>query len=235
MEIYLSTTLELYNMKQYNNYLSIFDNIKQIVPAFDTNKNFTFLKNLKQKYPNIEVEVMVNEGCLPGCPLRTPHYNCSECFSHNRTKNFSHDFMMRNCYTQYEKEFFLNICKTNIILPWEIEEYSKIGINNFKFVGRDFHGFETGKYFDFYRKYILGIENYDEIKDLPYRFFSDYLIKYENIDFKISDIKDYLPKIEHFVKNGYKCSSVCGVECRYCYDCAEKIKNVLKDTNVSFS
>ena len=31
---------------------------------------------------------------------------------------------------------------------------------------------------------------------------------------------------EHFKKYGHLCASRCGVECRYCYKCAEKIQKV---------
>ena len=73
IELYLSTSSELLSIKQYSNLFSIFKNIKEIVPSWDLNKNFKFLKNIKKLYPDIKLELMVNEGCIPSCPIRTAH------------------------------------------------------------------------------------------------------------------------------------------------------------------
>ena len=44
--------------------------------------------------------------------------------------------------------------------------------------------------------------------------------------FDVKTYKKYLPDIKYFQKYGHLCASRCGVECRYCYKCAEKIQKV---------
>ena len=46
-------------------------------------------------------------------------------------------------------------------------------------------------------------------------------------NYKVKDIRPYLPEIKHFIKNGHLCSSICATECFYCYKCAQKIKKHL--------
>lgn len=46
-----------------------------IVVHPDFNKNINYIKNLKNFFPELELKLIVNEDCLPGCPLRTAHNN----------------------------------------------------------------------------------------------------------------------------------------------------------------
>ena len=76
LEIYTSTSFEHTKLRQYKLFLEMFPQVKEVVPSFEVNKNFVLLKNLKEQFPNVNVELMVNEGCLSGCPIRT-HHNLS--------------------------------------------------------------------------------------------------------------------------------------------------------------
>ena len=114
-----------------------------------------------------------------------------------------------------------------MIYPWQLAYYSAIGINDFKYMfyirGKEQEGSSIEDYLScvengienitaekfFYS--IMGMRNAANIKN-------DVLLK---------DIISYLPDIKHFVKNGYKCGSICGAECNYCMDCAKKIKSIV--------
>lgn len=231
-DIYASTSFEYTSMKQYENFLSIFPQIKELVPSYDVNKNFLLLENLQKKFPNINIELMVNEGCLSGCPLRTHHnisipYVKNELYS-KRSYELTDAFFLKTCSEKYKKNLFEEICKSNIIYPWEIESYSKYGINRFKLVGRNCLEFNKGSYLKNYSIYLKGIDNYSNIENENFISLNHYLFDIKDFNYSIKDIRKYLPNINHFIKKGHLCSSICGVKCNYCYKCAEKIKNILK-------
>ena len=69
-QVLASTSLEYKTIWEYQNFIAFHGEVKQIVPSHDINKNFKLLKNLTKRYPNMEFELMVNEGCLQGCPNR---------------------------------------------------------------------------------------------------------------------------------------------------------------------
>ncbi len=225
-ELYLSTSSEMKTINEYSNLFFMFKNIKEFVPAFDLNKNFKFLKNAKNKFKNINIEIMINEGCIPNCPIRNSHNLFITEFKNkpNNKNIFNIDFFVQKCNQILCKNEFEYLCKCNIIYPWEIEKYSQIGINKFKFVGRNTDIFSTGEYLEYYYAYLKGIDNINNIKKLPLRYFNNYICTNKNITFSVDEIKKYLPNIKHFQKYGHLCASQCGVKCRYCYKCAKKVQ-----------
>lgn len=231
MNYYLSTSFEWTQYKQYKNFLETFPQIKQIVPSFNINKDFKQLKNIKTNFPNIEIELMVNEGCIAGCPFRTEHNNSLPSFykkqKNHENKSFTLECYLNKCYSIYDKNVYQYICTSNIIHPWEIEYYGKMGINKFKLVGRNSHTFSKGQYLKAYTNYLKGVDNYKNIEELDYRILNHYIIE---LDFsaKIKDVRPYLPDIQYFIKNGHMCSSICGSECNYCYKCAENLQKALE-------
>ena len=72
-DVLASTSLEYKTILEYQNFIQFHGEVKQIVPSHDVNKNFPLLKNLRKRYPETELELMVNEGCLQGCPHRNLH------------------------------------------------------------------------------------------------------------------------------------------------------------------
>ena len=226
-KIYTSTSFEYTQIKQYDTFLKMFSQIAGMVPSYIVNRNFTLLKNLKQLYNGIEIELMVNEGCLSGCPLRYQH-NISLPYLHTevykeRNSDLTAEFFHLKCKDYNLKYFIEEICKSNLIYPWEIEEYSKIGINNFKLVGRNCPEFSNGNYLNNYLIYLKGVDDYKNIENEDYKVLNHYIVATTKLNVKIKDIKSYLPDIKHFINQGHLCSSVCGFQCRYCYECAEKI------------
>ncbi len=228
VEVYASTSFEFKSIKQYSNLIEIYKNIVEIVPACDLNKNFLLLKSLKEQYPEIVIELMVNEGCINSCPLRYLH-NLSIPYIKSQEKLTDPDltfaYFTKTCNNFALKNPYYHLCNPNIIYPWEIEEYSKIGINNFKLVGRNEDKSICSLYIDYYKTYLKGIDSIKNIENVPIRIFNHYL-KGEDFEHTVKQVKDLLPSIEHFKTQGHLCASICGVACNYCEECAKKIENL---------
>ncbi len=228
--IYASTSLNYKTISEYKNLIQMHPEIKQIVPSHDLNKNFRFLKNLTKNYPTLNIEIIVNEGCMKGCPHRSLHENVNSNFKFNMSDlSLSENYCITFCTYLSEKYPFKSLTLNNNIFPWELEEYSKIGINNFKLVGRDTYNQEIEYSIIKYYLYFLAIENLKKIEYNPITTFIHHLNSNEILNqLSIKDVFNYLPKINYFKKYAHLCSSRCGVECFYCYKCAEKIQKVFE-------
>ena len=227
--ILASTSLEYKTIWEYQNFIAFHPEVKQIVPSHDINKNFKFLSNLITRYPKTEIELMVNEGCLQGCPNRMLH----EYINIDRQKMVNDDICLSGCYATsfchnvIEKYPIQSLVIGNLIFPWEIDVYKKIGIKKFKLVGRDGYDKNFQGYLDAFFMYLKGIDNIKYIENFPLSSFSHHLQQVPILkEITIKDYKKYLPDIKHFIKNGHLCASRCAVECRYCYRCADKIQKV---------
>ena len=229
--ILASTSLEYKTIWEYQNFIKEHPNVRQIVPSHDINKNFKLLSILRKKYQNVEIELMVNEGCIQGCPNRMFHEQTV--MRNNKPTNT--DIILSDGYCSIFCQFIS--CKYpiqslvigNNIYPWELEEYARIGINNFKLVGRDRYKDNFLKILYSYNTYLKGVDDMNSIKDATLNFFTTHLADTPVLDnLALKDYKKYLPDIKHFVKYGHLCSSICGVECDYCYKCAAKIQKVFK-------
>ncbi len=223
-DIYASTSFEFKSIAEYRNFIFMHPNVKQIVPSHDSIKNFTLLKNLKKLLPNIEIELMVNEGCIKGCPNRDGH--ASEIMNQ---KTINNNITLSNIY--YTNMFcnkinpIISMVFANNIFPWEIKEYSKIGINNFKLVGRDAFINNIKVYLENYLSYLKGIENQKIIQNESIVSFIHHLSENNFLkQFIVKDYKNYMPNISYFKKHGKFCAVNCGINCVYCYKCVEKIQ-----------
>ena len=230
IELYISTSLEYKTIKEYSNLFNMFNNIKEFVPSWDLNKNFNFLKNIKLKYPNIKVELMVNEGCIPGCPFRYIHNHWNKIQPTKENYNFYYTcgYITSTCGKTSNKNRPYYLTSTNIIYPWEIKEYKKIGITNFKLVGRNSDEFQTGEYLKYYEYYLKGIDDIKNIENIPIRYFNHYITHDENLNYTVKEIKPYLPNIKHFINKGHLCAAICQAECNYCQKCAQKLEKAIK-------
>ena len=230
-EVLASTSLEYKTIWEYQNFIAFHREVKQIVPSHDVNKNFKLLSILRKRYPDIEIELMVNEGCLQGCPNRMLH----EYISIDEHKMINDDICLSGSYATsfcnpvIQKYPVASLVIGTHIFPWDIEEYAKIGITNFKLVGRDgFENFEN--YINGYTMYLKGIDDVKLIDNYYITAFTHHL-QNNNIlnQLTVKEYKKYLPDIKHFIKKGHLCSSICGNECRYCYKCAERMQKAFKE------
>ena len=226
--IYASTSFEFKSIQEYQNFLFMHKGVKQIVPSHDSIKNFTLLKNLKNMLPDVEIELIVNEGCINGCPNRDGH--ASEIM--DRYTKIRNDITMSNSYytnyfcSNYERQNpFLSLVKSNKIFPWEIEEYAKIQITNFKLVGRDMFHNRIDNYLNEYLIYFKGIDNYKNIENESVNTFIHHLANDDILNkLTVKEIKHLLPDIKYFKKYGKLCFVNCQINCSYCYKCSNKIQ-----------
>lgn len=210
-----STSFEYHNVSQYKNLLSTYPAIKSINTAIDDNRNFIFLKNLRKLFPDIDIKIMANERCVHGCPARISHaasyfvaWDCKELF-----------------YKKLGK--IKSFCKGNMIHPWQLEYYSAIGINSFKFLSPLGMRANIPSILAL-RSYLECVEyGVDNLKASDF-FHNIYVM---NVDIKndipLAELITYLPDIKHFVKHGDQCANICESECHYCLKCAEEIEKVL--------
>ena len=224
--------MEYKTIWEYQNFIHFHEEVKQIVPSSDVNKNFKLLSILREKYPDKEIEIMVNEDCLQGCPHRAFHEttNIDKHFRFNDNVCFSTDYGTSFCMNIKNRYPIQSLIIGSNVFPWEIEEYKKIGITKFKLVGRDAFNNNIGYCIDNFALYLRGVENIKNIEEYPLIRFTHHLYNTPVLgNLKVKEYQKYLPKIKHFTKYGHLCASRCGVECRYCYKCAEKIEKVFKN------
>lgn len=203
--------------------------VKQIIPSHDINKNFKLISFLKSEFE--EIELMVNEGCLQGCP----HRNLHEISDYSNNKYIKNDIITNTacystlfCHRIRDKYPIHSFVISNIIFPWDLEEYKKIGISKFKLVGREIYN-RFNEYINNFKIYLKGVDNFKNIENEAICTFIYHLAQNPDLQkLMVKDCKNYLPNINYFKKYGHLCASRCGVDCRYCYKCAEKIEKVYK-------
>lgn len=211
--LHVSTSCEYLNLQNYIHLLDLYPDIVSVNLPTDENRNFRLLKNLRKRYPKLEIELLVNEPCLFGCPSRRIHP--------------STDFCYFNCKDIRSKQsglpFFF---KCNMIYPWWLEYYSAIGINHFKF---SLYRRGKNQHLQTIEPYFACVESGSE--NIPLQEFFTNILKLFGQDYKkdltLADIKPYFPDVRYFIKNGDKCLNRCGSECTYCMECGEKVKKIL--------
>ncbi|MCM1009080.1 MAG: hypothetical protein NC485_14425 [Ruminococcus flavefaciens] len=235
--IYSSTSQEYYSLKQYSNFFNYFSTIKGVVPSWDVNKNFEFLTNFQKRFPDVTMELMVNEGCLGGCPFRRDHHAEAMARADVIQKDRFSCFFPASCDNLYRRDRALYLCLNNIIYPWDIDTYNKYGIFNFKLVGRNSPDFlHSTRYIERFSAYLDGVESIENIYNSPIIDFNHYTIFNKALEsIRVKDIIDFLPKLSFFEKNGEKCSYSCGATCKYCYECAEKINRHFIDKGENYA
>ena len=223
----VATIMEYSSVSQYKNLLYFFPNINHICIPKDLNQNFHFLKAMKDNFPDIEIELMIGEGCPKWCPSR---FSCMAS-SYN-------DHYKIGCNIPRNFPIIANL-KNGVIHPWWLEYYSAIGINNFKFVPINQRASDKSiNHINDYLSFIQFSENnFDGIKyfDNLIATLSDRLhlntsivvnnIKNANL---YSYIKSNIFDINYFIKNGYKCGIDCGTKCTYCDNCAKQLEEIMR-------
>ena len=102
------------------------------VPDRDINRNLELLKDIKDSN-DMDMILMVNEGCLYRCPQRNIHYNFISHWSKTEKETYS-DFMTNYCIDLRGKNPE-ELLKMQFILPQHLRFYKNI-TSSFKIVGR---------------------------------------------------------------------------------------------------
>ena len=222
VKVHCSTSMEYKSIREYDNLLSLYNNIIDIVPSWDMNRNFPFLKSFATRHPQVNIEMMANEGCIHGCPFRYYHSVADVRLQGNNSRFAV--FFKEGCKHIFSHDFWYNICMSNIIYPWQIPEYNKIGIYHFKLVGRNSPFLSDGRYVDTYLHYLQGIDNIDSLMDLEFSEFNNFIYLSDYLShIKVRDVIDLLPDIKHFSKAPFVCFVSCGSECNYCEQLSRKL------------
>ena len=213
-ELHVATILEYSNISQYRNLFHYFPNIKHICVPKDQNQNFKFLASLRKEFPKIEIELMVDEGCIKNCPTR---FSCMAS-SYSTKYKLGCSFARGDYYSH-----ILYLVLAGMVHPWDLPYYSALGINQFKMVPLIQRASD---------KDVSHIEEYLNIVEygLDNEFGRNFLVRIIGPDVnKIThqELISYLPDIRYFIKHGHECGYRCSVDCDYCYKCAKKLEQKL--------
>lgn len=212
-QLSVGTVMEYDSIPQYEALFRYFPNINNVCIPKNLNQNFHMLKALKEKFPNIDFELMVGEGCPKWCPSRM---SC-------QASSYS-DYYKIGCKLARQ-----NLLKSTImngaIHPWQLDKYRELGFNQFKLLthGARATDIDTSNI----ELYMKNIE-YGTIDEHGRKYLSIYCGKLAYL-LPVEECINLLPNINHFIKNGYKCTIDCGVNCTYCNECVKKIEERLND------
>lgn len=176
-----------------------------ITPNRDINRNLEALKQIK-KLDNINLKLLVNEGCLFECPYRSFHFNY---LSHASKKKEESSFLFLSRCPHIYKSSPSQILKSNWIRPEDLEKYKNI-TSNFKIAGR------TQKS-DWILKVVKSYMNQSHegnllgLMDGPLK----WLKETSDIYLNNKDLGGFFEKVT-------ACNENCN-ECTYCKELAEKL------------
>lgn len=206
-----STILEYHSIIQYEGLFEQFPNITQIGMTKDENQNFKLIDALRKTFPETDIEMMVDEGCLKGC------------FSRMSCMASSYNTYYKLGCRQTQRDRKLTFYKNGEIHPWDMGYYSALGVNSFKLVPMQ------QRASDKIQPHVLDYLDIAEYGADSERY-RDYIVNHVPVNniVKLSnkEILKYFPDMEYFVKNGDKCSTKCGVECRYCENRARELREL---------
>ncbi|RJE47903.1 phage tail protein [Dehalobacter sp. MCB1] len=208
--------------------------ISNIIPASDLNKDFAFIESFKKLFPETGLELMADEACIYGCPTKNIHYTL-----------FGRQENIHRCSPVF-REFPKFICDritgcnpaiqmvlNRIIYPWELTELEKAGANSIKLVGRDHPKPEL---LNKIRAYMIGATDKEYALN---EFYNTYNSRFMNTAFsqygtlRMNKVIEYMPDINHFIKNKPQCSSQCGAACDYCFHKAALIEKYVLAKNTT--
>lgn len=183
----------------------------------DINRNLELLKNIK-KNTNIELKLLVNEGCILGCPFRKHHHERKEVYTGSTELLLD---LRKSIIERFDKPITTNLAfcldeyrknpqqlfRSPFVRPEDLIHYSDI-IDIFKIAGREM---ASDRLEEIIIAYVTGSYDGDFLK-LIFRF-------YENLPFSINNKK--IPK--DFFNKMQKCSQNCK-KCGYCYELIKLLK-----------
>jgi collagenase-like PrtC family protease len=100
----------------------------------EANRDFRLLKGLVRM--GAEVEVLVNQSCLPSCPYRAHHLNTSSLASQPEAPCPTFEYPILECGLEYVRDPS-KIISGIFVRPEDLEVYEEVGVHRFKVSGRN--------------------------------------------------------------------------------------------------
>lgn len=185
----------------------------------DIYRNFSLLKKIRKKFPQIKLQVLANGTCLFRCPMKSYHSNVTSHFSQKLEGRSFSDFIPPFSFNErcmlIRLQNPVEFIKSCWIRPEDVKIYSDIGINYFKIAGREFPAKIILKQVSAYLQ-----RHYDgNLADLLMGYFDAYKFK-RSLKFYIDN-----KKLDGFLKyflQTYPCGEGCQ-NCSYCKEVTEKV------------
>jgi collagenase-like PrtC family protease len=176
-------------------------------------KNINELKVIS-KNTNLELQLLVNDACLPSCPFENCHAVFESNYSEKNDKEYTRYFSSL-CKSMMYKNLSL-VLRSTFIRPEDLNIYFDIGIKNFKIVDRNKPTWWIKRAIDAYSR--------------------------QNYQGNLGDILSLMADMPIFINNkeldGYlneffsKCNYSTCHDCNYCDSLANKCIKYIKDDNV---
>lgn len=231
-------------------YFTEYLGVDEFVLGIDFNRNFKIMEAVR-KATSKPIEVIANESCLFHCPYRNYHYNIAAHASKNddKFKGKFVDYCIANCMKQRVIEHG-EIIKCRFIRPEDIHFYEDLGMDKIKISARHLPsewGYRSAKaYID--RKYNGNLA--DIVSPVAMAIPEESIHKLPGLSDEENEIVAFVlshkaPNIfidnskldgmlDHFIREGHKCDyTLCGEECRYCFNIADKSISADPDEEVT--
>lgn len=137
MEVSISSFARVNIIREVEEYVNLGANV--IIMSEDTNRDFQLLKNVSKyvKEKNVEIELILNNSCLYGCPYRRTHDIVSSVTSmEDGVKDVWFEYPLIYCATDVVNDP-ANIIRMRWIRPEDLHYYEEIGVDRFKIAGRN--------------------------------------------------------------------------------------------------
>jgi collagenase-like PrtC family protease len=100
----------------------------------EANRDFRLIRGLVRR--GLEVEILVNQTCLPSCPYRAHHLNTSSLASQPGAAVPAFEYPILECGLEYVRDP-AKLISGVFVRPEDLEVYEEVGVHRFKVSGRN--------------------------------------------------------------------------------------------------
>jgi len=100
----------------------------------EENRDFRLIRGLVRL--GAEVEILVNQSCLPSCPFRAHHLNTSSLASQPDASCPAFEYPILECGLEYVRDP-AKLISGIFVRPEDLEVYEEVGVHRFKVSGRN--------------------------------------------------------------------------------------------------
>ncbi|QGR19167.1 peptidase U32 family protein [Stygiolobus azoricus] len=135
IEVSVSSFSRVYNIREFEEYVNM--GADTIILHEDDNRNFELLNALSKFINKVDIELIVNNSCLWGCPYRRAHDIISSITSNSEfNDSIWFEYPILFCATDVRNDL-ANIIRMRWIRPEDLKYYEEIGIDRFKIASRN--------------------------------------------------------------------------------------------------